>query len=383
MFRRMPLILLAEILLIAGFCQWIPLPCQSFLYGLSLSIQSVIIFLLPVIIFGLLFKTAVQMSRQASKTILFILVAICLSNFFSTILSFCAGSLVHHIDLSMAVPTGGPELKAAFTLSLPQWMSNGYSMACGIGLGVALGIFRPSVAASLAEKAEKLVALLLRAFLVIIPIFIFGFLVQMHYNQIIGMIFKNYGIIFALVTCAVFSYIALIYFVTSRWQGKSFFQSLKNMMPAAMVGFGSMSSAVAMPLTLLGAEKNTRNPNLVRSIIPATVNVHLIGDCFAVPMFALAILSGFGFAPPSLMSYLIFACYFVLAKFSDAAVPGGGVVVMLPILQTYLGFDAAMLSLITALYILFDPVITCANVLGNGGFAMALSGKDHELRRSG
>ena len=29
-------------------------------------------------------------------------------------------------------------------------------------------------------------------------------------------------------------------------------------------------------------------------------------------------------------------------------------------------------SMITALYILFDPVITCANVLGNGGFAMAL-----------
>jgi Na+/H+-dicarboxylate symporter len=28
-----------------------------------------------------------------------------------------------------------------------------------------------------------------------------------------------------------------------------------------------------------------------------------------------------------------------------------------------------MLSLITALYILFDPVITCANVLGNGAFA--------------
>ena len=45
---------------------------------------------------------------------------------------------------------------------------------------------------------------------------------------------------------------------------------------------------------------------------------------------------------------------------------------MLPILETYLGFDASMLSLITALYILFDPVITCANVLGNGGFAMGI-----------
>jgi len=42
---------------------------------------------------------------------------------------------------------------------------------------------------------------------------------------------------------------------------------------------------------------------------------------------------------------------------------------MLPILESYLGFNADMLSLITALYILFDPAITCANVLGNGAFA--------------
>jgi Na+/H+-dicarboxylate symporter len=41
---------------------------------------------------------------------------------------------------------------------------------------------------------------------------------------------------------------------------------------------------------------------------------------------------------------------------------------MLPILETYFGFDSSMLSRITALYILFDPVITCTNVLGNGAF---------------
>ena len=73
------------------------------------------------------------------------------------------------------------------------------------------------------------------------------------------------------------------------------------------------------------------------------------------------------------MNYLIFASYFVLAKFSVAAVPGGGILVMLPILESYLGFDSGMLSLITALYILFDPIITCANVFGNGAFSMGLT----------
>jgi Na+/H+-dicarboxylate symporter len=163
-----------------------------------------------------------------------------------------------------------------------------------------------------------------------------------------------------------------IYLVANRFQYRPFIQSIKNMMPAALAGLGSMSSAAAMPFTILGVEKNSKNMSLAKSIVPATVNVHLIGDCFALPIFAFAILKSFGMAEPSLLSYFPFAISFVLAKFSVAAIPGGGVLVMLPILEAYLGLNGEMLSLITALYILFDPVITCANVLGNGGFAQVV-----------
>jgi Na+/H+-dicarboxylate symporter len=148
---------------------------------------------------------------------------------------------------------------------------------------------------------------------------------------------------------------------------------VKNMLPAAVAGFGSMSSAAAMPLTIVGAEKNSSDPDMARAVIPATVNVHLIGDCFAIPLFAFAVLQNFGMGQPEFVAYLTFALYFVMAKFSVAAIPGGGIIVMLPVLEGCLGFSGEMLSLITALYILFDPLITCANVLGNGGFAMLFS----------
>jgi Na+/H+-dicarboxylate symporter len=145
------------------------------------------------------------------------------------------------------------------------------------------------------------------------------------------------------------------------------------MLPAAITGVGTMSSAAAMPLTILGVEKNSKHSDLARAIIPATVNIHLIGDCFAIPIFAFAVLKNFGIEQPDFAAYLIFACYFVLAKFSVAAIPGGGILVMLPILESYLGFQPEMMSLITALYILFDPVITPANILGNGAFALIIS----------
>jgi Na+/H+-dicarboxylate symporter len=137
-----------------------------------------------------------------------------------------------------------------------------------------------------------------------------------------------------------------------------------------------------MPLTIIGTEKNSKNPALSRLAIPVTVNTHLIGDCFAIPIFAFAVMKNFAMPEPAFFSYVIFAFYFVLAKFSVAAIPGGGIIVMLPILESQLGFNTEMSSLITALYILFDPVITCANVCGNGAFAMALN-KIQSLFQSG
>lgn len=378
MFRKMPVILLVLIGVIALTHSWIPLFWKEVLYGISLSIKSVIVFVLPFVIFGLLFKTAAQLSTKASRNILFIVGAICLSNFLSTMLSYGSGLLAYQLDLSMRLPPASEDLIPAFALNLPKWIGNGESMLLGLISGLAFGKFFPSVATSLSTHLEKIIAVFFRFLLYVIPLFIAGFVLKMCYDGVMGQIVLNYGPIFGLITVAVFSYIFLIYFLATRSKGSSFLGSVKNMMPAVIAGFGSMSSAAAMPLTILAAEKNGKNKDLARALIPATVNVHLIGDCFAIPIFAFAVLKSFGVQDPSFFSYVIFAGYFVLAKFSVAAVPGGGILVMLPVLESYLGFDAAMLSLITALYILFDPVITAANVLGNGGFALAL---DRILRK--
>jgi Na+/H+-dicarboxylate symporter len=125
-----------------------------------------------------------------------------------------------------------------------------------------------------------------------------------------------------------------------------------------------------MPLSVKAAEANLKNKNTAAVIVPCSVNVHLVGDCFFIPLVALIIAFSFGRGLPELSAYLIFAIYFVVAKFAVAAVPGGGILVMLPILEKYLDFSGDMLGLITGLYVMFDSVITACNVAGNGAFAI-------------
>ncbi len=373
MFRKMPIFLLAFIFLIVVVNPILPLSCKEIFFAVSLSIKSLILFLLPLLIFTLLFKTAVEFAERATKMILFLVLAICCSNFLSTLLSYGVGHLVYSRDLAIAYPPGSVGLSPAWIFNLPEWISNSHALFGGLGLGILFGRFAPKRAQQICGIFNILIEKLLKVFIALMPFFVGGYVLKLASDGMIGQIVKNYAGIFAIVGIAQFSYIAFLYLIGSRIQKLGWLKSLQNMLPAAIAGFGTMSSASAMPLTLMGAEKNSASKEVAKAVIPATVNVHLIGDCLAIPIFAFALLKNFSVPEPSFFVYCIFACYFVMAKFSVAAIPGGGILVMLPILEKYLGFNAEMMSLITALYILFDPVITCANVLGNGAFSMIMS----------
>lgn len=372
MFHKMPLVLFVVILSIVLMQPYMPYEVQALLYGISLSIKSLLLFVLPIIIFSLLFKTAVELAHQATKLIFLILVAVCLSNFLSTFISHYVGISLYHLDLKLVLPTMKDDLVPLWQLSLPAWIPNDKAMFSGIIAGIGLSYLRPALAAKIGGFLSNSVNKLLHYLTYIIPFFVAGFAVKLSFDGLIKTIVQQYSIILLMIVVAQFSYIALIYFLANNLKIKRCMQALTNMLPATIAGFSTMSSASAMPLTLLATQKNTTQGEFARSIIPTTVNIHLIGDCFAIPILAYAILKSYGFPEPLFMQYLIFAGFFVLAKFSVAAVPGGGIFVMLPILESYLGFNTPMLSLITALYLLFDPFITAANVLGNGGFALFL-----------
>lgn len=369
MFRKLPLLILLIIALTILCYPIMSLEIKQHLYAASLTIQSLILFLLPLIIFGLMFKTMISLSKQATIVIGFILIMVCVSNFTSTFLSHYVGSWAYQFNLSLLAPKDLHGLIPAWSLQLPKLIPNDKAMLLGILLGFILGNFKMVWVEKWSRQLDNVISITLNSFIYLIPIFIAGSIVKLQYDGVIYTILKDYTWIFLLVGVAQFSYILLFYFILNHFDLTNFFRSIKNMLPATIAGFSTMSSAAVMPLTIVGVEQNTKNKILAKSIVPATVNIHLIGDCFAIPIFAYAVMKSYGFAEPVLFDYLIFVFYFVLAKFSVAAIPGGGIVVMLPILENTLGFNSEMLSLITALYILFDPVITCANVFGNGAFA--------------
>jgi len=372
MLRKTPVILLLFILLIGFTHQLIPYSIKSYLYAFSLLIKSGIVFILPFLIFGLLFKTAIKLAKTSSKSILIILLAVCLSNLVSTLLACSIGAFVYRLDIALAFPEAVQKLKPAFLVEIPSLISNSYAMFLGLVSGVALGRLNFKWLDKVSSKVDVAVNAFFKVILFSVPLFIIGFSVQMFHDQVMLNIVQSYFKIFSIIFLSLLVYIGLFYLVVCRFNYRHFISKLKGMFPGVLTGMASMSSATAMPFTIISVEKNSGQSDLAKSIVPATINVHLIGDCFAITIFAFAILKGFNLPLPDFVSCITFAMYFVIAKFSVAAVPGGGVLIMLPILEKYLGFNGTMLSLITALYVLFDPLITGANVFGNGAFSLGL-----------
>ena len=75
---------------------------------------------------------------------------------------------------------------------------------------------------------------------------------------------------------------------------------------------------------------------------------------------------------PDFWTFIPFALAYCVAALSCVGVPGGTILIILPVLQNFLNFTPEMLSAITTIYILQDPFGTTANVIGNGGFALLI-----------
>lgn len=373
MFRKMPFVLLLIAILIVLLDKFISLQVYQVLYAISLTIKSLIISLLPLIIFGLLFRAAITLAHNATKIIGLILIGVCCSSLLALFVSYIIGGWVYNFNLSIFLPKDIQGLEAAWIFEFPKLISNDKAMFAGIVFGILTNwnklkiINKFMIQASV--KLEWLIFKFFKLFIYLIPLFVAGFIAKLQYDGVVFKLIRDYTLIFTIIVLAEFCYLFIAYFWINNFKIKQLYFNFKNMLPAAISGFTTMSSAASMPLSIVGAENNAKLKDLARSIIPATVNIHLIGDCFTTPILAYAILKNYAIAEPLFLDYVIFIFYFIVAKFSVAGIPGGGIIVMLPILEAYLGFNSEMMSLITALYILFDPVNTCVNVFGNGAFA--------------
>ena len=366
----MPLVFLGALLCSLFLCSVIPLYIKSFLYAVSLSIKECLIFSLPFIIFALVFSAISKLGAKALKYVLIIMPLICISNFANTMLSYFSSSLfLGGINVSSFSETAN-SLTPCFEFSLKKIISNNFALVFGLVSGILLDILNKNIAFKLTSIFDNFTKYFFKILIPVMPFFVAGTAIKLQHEGILKSICEQYLPVLVVFIATAYTWVFIQFFMLAKLRTSKVAEYLKNIFPAIITALGSMSSLAALPFSIKAAEKNSKQKENAAIVIPASVNIHLVGDCFFIPMMAIAVMTSFGMEFPSFSQYIGFAFQFMLMKFAVAAIPGGGVLVMLPIMQTYLGLTSDMLALVTTLYFLFDPVITSCNVAGNGAFAI-------------
>jgi Na+/H+-dicarboxylate symporter len=261
---------------------------------------------------------------------------------------------------------------------LPQYIGVEKAMLLGMLLGIGANLLPKANASKivitrLAIILSNLVSKFLSSiFIPLLPIYVFGFCLKLSFDHALIHLFYQYGQIFLFSLVIVLVYLVALYIIGAGGNFKLAISNIKMMLPAGLTAFSTMSSAATMPLTLSCAEKIAEDKNFVDLTIPSTANIHMLGDDLTIVITSMTLLSVFGMSWPDLSHFIPFAFAFSLAKLSCVGIPGASVLVILPVLQGYLGFTPEMISILTIIYTLQDPFGTAANVMGNGAFAVLL-----------
>ena len=382
--KQLPVQLALSMLLAFFLGPWIPQEGVVLFYTLSHALIDVLLFTLPFIVFSLMLRALLQGEGRRSLYLIGLLFAgVTASNFIALLFAYGIGLLV----LPALSFEGGASdfaqlthsiISPAFTLPLPYFMETNVAMVLGIVIG-ALTHFLPPTA-TLKMRIERLsvsmndwVAYFLSSwFIPLLPFYVFGFCLKLSFDKTLITLVTQYGKVFFLNFLLVGSYLFVLYLIGTGGRLRKALQAVQTMIPAGMMGFSTMSSAVTMPVTLQCVTKTTRSKQFAELVIPATANIHMLSDDITITMMVMTLMSLFGMPWPDLATFIPFAFAFSCAKLSCVGVPGASVLVILPVVQAYMGFTPEMITLVTTLYILQDACGTAMNVMGNGAFALVL-----------
>jgi len=357
--------------------EYLPEDIKRFFYSISLILKELLLLLLPLLVFCCSYISVSSIKDKKSIGILLLLlfVAIYISNYTATMVAYGVVLLAEsNINIQPVIITHGKELIPIWNISFNISLDSNYALIAGFMFGILklyIPLYYTKHRLNLAQKFVDY--FLSRFFIRLLPFFVLGFFIQMQHDGLLSKTIEKLLPLIILISGTYIFYLSFLFAIIANFNPKLWASYIKNIIPAALTGFYTMSSLVTMPITIMSTEKNIENPNMVRLVIPISTNIHMIGLAINIPMMALSILLSYGYALPTFTIYLIFAFNFALMQFAAAGAPGCGVLLMLPLLEKYLGFTNEMSALIVAIYILFDATETSANVIGNSLLAVALS----------
>jgi Na+/H+-dicarboxylate symporter len=335
-------------------------------------------FVIPLIIIGFVVPGISNLGRGAGK-ILGITVGIA---YISTLI---AGSIAYLVDSSifpMFLKIGAVSLDASdptkalvpayFTIQMNPIMDVVAALLISFVLGLGASALKGDYIRNIFNEFGEIIARLIeKIILPLLPIYVLGIFANLTFTgkvfEILSVFIKVYGVVLVLHCCILLFQYTIAGSVTKR----NPFKLIKNMLPAYVTALGTQSSAATIPVTLAQTKSNKVSDEVASFVVPLCATIHMSGSTITITSCAIAVmmLNGSAVTAGNMIPFILMLGITMVAA---AGVPGGCVMAALGVLQSMLGFNDTMLSLMIALYLAQDSFGTACNVTGDGAIALVI-----------
>lgn len=340
-------------------------------------------FCIPLIIIGFVAPGIADLGEGAGKTLGLTAGIAYISTLIAGTFAFCVDRAlfptflkVGSIVMDNAQNAEDTMLPGLFTVEMPPLMGVMTALLISfiIGLGIAVTRNKPlkDIFFGFQEIVEKLVGNIL---IPLLPFHIYGIFANMTYAGTVMEIMTVFAKVFVIIIIMHILIIVFQYVIAGAASKKNPIGMIRNMIPAYMTAIGTQSSAATIPVTVDCTKKNGVSKKMAEFVCPLCATIHLSGSTITLTSCSIAVmmLNGWDVNIAQMFPFIMMLGVTMVAA---PGVPGGAVMAALGILESMLGFNETMLTLMIALYIAQDSFGTACNVTGDGAIAVLMDAID-------
>lgn len=337
-------------------------------------------FIIPLIIVGFVAPGIGNLGKSAGK----LLGGSTVLAYVSTII---AGSFAYVVDTNIFPKllnvgsfilhdTTNPEealVKSLINIKIAPLMDVMTALVLAFVLGLGIAYLKEDTVKKFMDEFQLIVEGTIKSVIIpLLPFHISGIFANMTYAGKVEMIIAVFAKVFVVIVILHILILLFQYTMAGSLNGKNPISLIRNMLPAYFTAVGTQSSAATIPVTLAQTKKNGANDGIAEFTVPLFATIHLSGSTITLTSCSLAImmLEGMNF---SFGSYFGFILMLGVTMVAAPGVPGGAVMAALGLIQSMLGFNAELSSLMIALYLAQDSFGTACNVTGDGALALIVN----------
>ena len=375
-FGLLPRILVAIVLgLVLG--QFLPIGLVRVFTTFNGLFSQFLGFMIPLIIVGLVTPAIGEVGRGAGRLLLATVAVAYLDTLLAGMLAYGTGSwlfpgMVEATQADVAVAEA-QVVEPYFKVTIPPMIDVMAALVFSfvLGLGIAYG-GEENTLRNIAREFREVIAKTIDVSIIpLLPVYIFGILLQMVvsgdayrilmvFAQIILVIFVLHVIILLYEFC-----------IAGALTRRNPLRLLWTMLPAYLTALGTSSSAVTIPVTLRRTLLNGVSEDIAGFTVPLCATIHLSGSAMKIVACALTICMIEGI-PHDFLTFLHFTLMLGIVMVAAPGVPGGAIMAALAPLGYILGFSSDAQAMMIALYIAMDSFGTACNVTGDGAIALVI-----------